>query len=219
MIYKDSLLDAYMTLNGSNVQHAAYLVTLVLVLGTPEDIVDEELRSMCTWLFNISIATHVLCFIFKIFVIWNRMLSFKPFQVLETVLVILHVYLMLVSVELFAKLQYVDIQSGNKLNPNLNHITTGKNAITSFVLTFFIVAFLGSSDLSADEMSVIALQRYYYWALLQISLFFSYILSIILYMTCHALSPFTSYQFYLTKAITNPTIDWSTVWKDFKPVE
>ena len=49
-------------------------------------------------------GTHFLCFIFKLIVVWNRALSFKPLQVIETTLVILHVYLMLVSIEVFATL-------------------------------------------------------------------------------------------------------------------
>ena len=34
----------------------------------------------------------------------------------------------------------------------------------------------------------------------------------------HAISPFTSYQFYLTKALSSSHTDWATVWNDYKPV-
>ena len=63
------------------------------------------------------------------------------------------------------------------------------------------------------------MQKYYYWTLLEISLFFSYIYSIVVYVTLHMLSPFSVYQFYLTKAITNPELNWSVIFKDRKPTE
>ena len=119
--------------------------------------------------------THSLCFVFKLCTVWSRAHSFKPTQITDTVLVILHTYLMLLSVESFATMQQSDAESGWLLNPNMNHINKKE------------------FELSADEKSIIALQKYYYWFFLQIALFFSYILSIVLYMTCHALSPFTSY--------------------------
>ena len=80
------------------------LLTMVIVLGTPENILDDELREMCEHLYRVSLATHVLCFIFKLIVFWGRAMTFKPMQVIETFLVILHVYLMLLSIETFAKL-------------------------------------------------------------------------------------------------------------------
>lgn len=55
--------------------------------------------------------------------------------------------------------------------------------------------------------------------MLEISLFFSYIWSAALYVTLHALSPFTSYQFYLTKGISNSKLDWSKFWDDHKPIK
>lgn len=63
------------------------------------------------------------------------------------------------------------------------------------------------------------MQAYYFFTLLEISLFFSYIWSIVLYVTCHACSPFSVYQYYLTKALVNKNLDWSTIWKDKKPTE
>ena len=139
MIYKDSLLDAYMTLNGSAVQHFAYLLTMFLVLGTPDDIKDENLKSSCENIFYLSLVTHFLCFIFKLIVVWNRALSFKPLQVIETTLVILHVYLMLVSIEVFATLQREDVSNGNTLNPNFNHINKGKEDLCHDDLTLIII--------------------------------------------------------------------------------
>lgn len=53
--------------------------------------------------------------------------------------------------------------------------------------------------------------------MLEISLFFSYIWSIVLYITCYAISPFTAYQFYLAKGISNSDHDWSKFWSDTKP--
>ena len=63
------------------------------------------------------------------------------------------------------------------------------------------------------------MQDFYYWSLLEISLFFSYIWSALIYVTLHALSPFTSYQFYLTKGISNQKLDWSKFWHDHKPIK
>ena len=122
MIYKDSLLDAYMTLNGSNVQHFAMLVTQILVLGTPSDILDPELKDLCEHVYKVSIVTHSLCFVFKLLTVWSRAHSFKPTQITDTVLVILHTYLMLLSVESFATMQQSDAESGWLINPNKNYI-------------------------------------------------------------------------------------------------
>lgn len=55
--------------------------------------------------------------------------------------------------------------------------------------------------------------------MLEIALFFSYIWSILLYVTCFAISPFTAYQFYLSKGIINQDIDWSAMWDDKKPIK
>ena len=48
-------------------------------------------------------------------------------------------------------------------------------------------------------------------------MFFSYIWSIMLYVTAHSLSPFKAYQFYLLKVFTSSEYDWSTIWFDHKP--
>ena len=63
------------------------------------------------------------------------------------------------------------------------------------------------------------LQRYYYWILLEISLFFSYIWSVVVYITFHSLSPFTAFQYYFTRALTNHNEDWATIWNDKKPIQ
>ena len=50
-------------------------------------------------------------------------------------------------------------------------------------------------------------------------MFFSQIWAIVIYLTCHMISPFTVYQYYLTKGFCNEMLDWSTLWSDRKPTE
>ena len=63
----------------------------------------------------------------------------------------------------------------------------------------------------------IILKKYGFWCYLEIILFFSYIYSTALYVTCTAVSPFSAYQFYVAKGICNPELDWSQIWGDEKP--
>ena len=44
MINKDSLLDAYMTLSGSPVLHISMLISLLVVLGSPADLEDGNIK-------------------------------------------------------------------------------------------------------------------------------------------------------------------------------
>ena len=60
------------------------------------------------------------------------------------------------------------------------------------------------------------LQGYYFWTLIEVLLFYSYIFSVIVYVTAHVLSPFTVYQYYLIKGNSNSKLDWSTLWSDRK---
>lgn len=43
------------------------------------------------------------------------------------------------------------------------------------------------------------MQRYYFLTLLEMAMFCGYIWSIAVYVTFHALSPFTVFQFYILK--------------------
>mmetsp|Transcript_11758 Transcript_11758/g.14895 ORF Transcript_11758/g.14895 Transcript_11758/m.14895 type:complete len:124 (+) Transcript_11758:174-545(+) len=122
-----------------------------------------------------SIITHSLCLFFKFGFKWSQFHGFKATQIIDSVLVLLSIYLFLFSIELFAELQAFDITSAKKLNPNANHIAKGK------------------ANKTADDEETIVLQRYYMWSLLEVSLFFSYIYSIIVYLLFHSLSPFTAY--------------------------
>ena len=78
---------------------------------------------------------------------------------------------------------------------------------------------LDKSKHTDETKEMLVLQSYYFFTLLEIALFFSYIWSIVLYVTSHSLSPFSVYQYYLTKALVNRNIDWSTIWQDRKPTE
>ena len=64
------------------------------------------------------------------------------------------------------------------------------------------------------------LMRYHYWSLLEFSSFFAQLLAIILYVITHTLSPFSVYQYYLLKLISNSSrYDAGTIWCDEKPSE
>lgn len=60
-----------------------------------------------------------------------------------------------------------------------------------------------------------AIRRYFYWAYIEIMVFFSYIFSASIYLMCHQISPFKCYMYYLTKAV-NGGHDLSTLWSDKK---
>lgn len=51
-------------------------------------------------------------------------------QVIDTMLVFLSIYLMLLCIQTFGRLQSIDIMSGDNLNPNRNNVTQGKLANT-----------------------------------------------------------------------------------------
>lgn len=58
--------------------------------------------------------------------LWKKALLFKPMQVIDTMLVFLSIYLMLLCIEMFGRLQSIDIMSGDNLNPNKNNVSQGK---------------------------------------------------------------------------------------------
>ena len=59
------------------------------------------------------------------------------------------------------------------------------------------------------------LSRYHYWALFEMLIFFSYIVVIVIHLTCQQISPFKVYMYYIRKAFTR-THDLSTLWRDEK---
>ena len=73
--------------------------------------------------------------------------------------------------------------------------------------------------MTKDERETTTLQRYYFWTLMEMAMFCSYIWAIVIYVTVHTLSPFTVYQFYILKGFTNKVYKWSTLWSDRKPTE
>jgi hypothetical protein len=64
MIFKDSLLDAYMTLDGSYVQHIAMLIVMLMFLDDPSKIKDERLSEEIKHVYTCAIVTHSLCALF-----------------------------------------------------------------------------------------------------------------------------------------------------------
>ena len=58
-------------------------------------------------------------------------------------------------------------------------------------------------------------QRYFYWCFFETVTFFSVVFGIMIHLLCHQLSPFKTYQYYLTQALTRRK-DCSTLWKDTK---
>lgn len=131
----------------------------------------------------------------------DRAHMFKLFQIMETVIVFLGIFMLLRSIEIFAVIQQLDVAGGDFLNPN----------------KYFIDKKYG--DMTEIEQNVTVLQRYYFFTLLEMSMFCAYIWAIVIYVTVHTLSPFTVYQFYLLKGFTNRAYNWNSMWSDQKPTE
>ena len=104
MIHKDSLLDAYMTLDGSYVQHFGMLLSMLVLLDRPDESVEETLRRRLNYVWHVCVVTHSLSLFFQALFTWKRLLNFKPLQVIDTGLVFLNIYLMLLCVEVFAEI-------------------------------------------------------------------------------------------------------------------
>lgn len=61
MIFKDNLLDAYLTLHGSFILHFGMLVTMFVILGDTSKVANEGLKSRLYWVWLMSLVTHGSC--------------------------------------------------------------------------------------------------------------------------------------------------------------
>lgn len=105
MIYKDSLLDAYMSLGGSLTQHLAMLVTIFLILKLPSEASNQPPKQAAEQVCLYSILTHATGFLLKLFMKWERFRLSKVFQAVDALFMFFHVYLVLICVQSFAEFQ------------------------------------------------------------------------------------------------------------------
>ena len=99
---------------------------------------------------------------------------------------------MLEAVLTFSELQRIDYANGEELNPNKNFIPKSK---FDFLQSNLIILLYSTDhdDLTDEQKEITILQVFYFWSYLEIILFYSYIYSVILYLACTAISPFTVY--------------------------
>ena len=105
MIFKDQLLDAYMSLGGSATQHLAMFLTIFLILKDPHDALDMEPKSSAVLVYDLSLAVHSIGFLLKLVMKVKKVRLSKIVQTLDALFVIFHVYFMLVCIETFSKFQ------------------------------------------------------------------------------------------------------------------
>ena len=120
MIYKESLLEAYMTLSGSSIVHLAMLLTMFVILPEPFEISDDDDKAMLKRVYIVSLVTRGASFILKTSIQFGNMHKFKFTQVIEVVVVALNIYLTLDCSQVFAELKTEDILGGDNLNPTKN---------------------------------------------------------------------------------------------------
>ena len=122
----------------------------------------------------------------------QRAAKFKVAQIIDIVLLALNVFLMLEAVLTFSELQRIDYANGEELNPNKNFIPKSK---FDFLQSNLIILLYSTDhdDLTDEQKEITILQVFYFWSYLEIILFYSYIYSVILYLACTAISPFTVY--------------------------
>ena len=105
-------------------------------------------------LYRISIATHATSAFFQILFSWRKLLNFKILQVIDTGLIFLNIYLMLVAVETFSFLMDIGVSEGDIFNFNKNNLdTTGKSFFLSLrqFLTHFCVLAIDDKFTDADQ--------------------------------------------------------------------
>ena len=118
MINKDSLLDAYMTLSGSPVLHISMLISLLVVMGSPNDLEDGELKDRLEDVYRYSLSCHLVSFIILSITSFHYSQRFKITQIAETVVVILNICVLLICVQAFSTLQDYDLIFGGILSPD-----------------------------------------------------------------------------------------------------
>ena len=87
MINKNSIVDGYMALSGSEITHIALLVVLLTVVHYPSDIdKDDRLGEICEQIFFLSAMTHGTAFIWVVIVmIYNPFVTSTSGQLLQII--------------------------------------------------------------------------------------------------------------------------------------
>ena len=101
----------------------------MMMLPTKSSIkgLEEEDSEKVDHLYRVSIATHATSAFFQIFFSWRKLLNLKIFQIIDTVLIFLNIYLMLVAVYTFAYLMDKSLSTGGVLDGSTNpYDKTGK---------------------------------------------------------------------------------------------
>lgn len=119
MIFKDQLLDAYMTLSGSWSQHLAMLLTIFFIMPNPSDLSEDGYnKEGIEWLNLMCILLHSFCFAVKLLMKWDMGRNSKLLQTIDALLVIMQIYLVLICIENYSTMEVTSINQGNKYDPD-----------------------------------------------------------------------------------------------------
>ena len=175
-INKNSLLDATIALSGSEVTHISMLVVVLTMVQYPDMDAENALFEICERIFITSVLTHALATIWIIGMRSRRFRASNFAQVIQILQVLSNLYLICTTFEAYTIFQLESIGKGDLLTD------------------------LDLHPIEDNDLHVLSV--YHYWALFELLVFFTYIISIFLHLLCHQLSPFKVYQYYLTMATT-----------------
>ena len=109
MINKNSLLDAYIALDGSPLTHCALLVALIVSIRYPKELDDDnEFKEKCVSLFWMGQVTHGFSVVLFIANRFKRFKSSASGQVISIAVVLLNIFSVAVALDLFLEMQTFD---------------------------------------------------------------------------------------------------------------
>ena len=121
MINKNSLIDAYSSLVGSQLTHIAMFISLFWWIEYPRDLeeIHEGYKHNMRVVYWLSLVTHVLGAFRFVTELFDSIRSNRFIFLIDSIMVGLNLYLIAECVYLGSQLQTDSVNNGNYLNPEV----------------------------------------------------------------------------------------------------
>ena len=105
MINKNSLMDAYLALSGSELSHIGMLVAVLAFLQYPSKMDDDfEYKDVCEQIYVLSVITHALGIFVIILMKWRPFKASYAGQMIHVIQVLFNIYLVNIVVDAYTVL-------------------------------------------------------------------------------------------------------------------
>ena len=102
MINKNSLMDAYLALSGSELSHFGMLIAVLAFLPYPHKMSDDfEYKNNCEQIYVLSVITHALGIFVIVFMRWRPFKASYLGQMAHVCQVLFNIYLVNITVDAY----------------------------------------------------------------------------------------------------------------------